>query len=332
MSKLLGVIRPMLGKDAPEDLTLLAYPLIVQPKLDGFRCLVVDGVARTRSFKPIENKEIQAYLGRHEFNGLDGEIVVGSPNAPDAFERTTSYTRSRGKIGEPWAYHVFDDLSYSTQPFKNRYEELTARLVDWDDLNEYNPDGEFRIELVSSGMVDSAQEVLDLEAEYLEEGYEGVMLRDPKALYKHGRSGKKGPLLKVKRFIDFEAKITGVFERMHNANEATKDAFGRTERSSHQENKIGLDTLGGFVCEALNGPHEGQRFRVGTGFNDAQRQEIWDRFRRDCADDKQGFLVPNKLTGSTIKVKSFLVGAKDAPRFPVWLGFRAPEDMPDVGD
>lgn len=33
--------KPMLAKDAPEDLSVLSYPLIVQPKLDGIRYTIV---------------------------------------------------------------------------------------------------------------------------------------------------------------------------------------------------------------------------------------------------------------------------------------------------
>jgi DNA ligase-1 len=174
-------------------------------------------------------------------------------------------------------------------------------------------DAEHRIKSVPWTQANSASDVDRLESEWLEQGYEGVMIRDPRAPYKHGRSGKKGPLLKVKRFIDFEARIVGCFEKMHNANEAKKDAFGRTERSTAQAGLVGTGTLGGFYLEAINGPHEGQRFKVGTGFNADDRVSLW-------ASHKAGGAL--SLTGQTVKIKSFLVGAKDAPRFPVFLGFR----------
>jgi DNA ligase-1 len=137
---------------------------------------------------------------------------------------------------------------------------------------------------------------------------EGVILRDPAGLYKFGRSGKTGPLLKVKRFIDFEAEVVGVYEEMHNANEAKTNELGRTERSTAKAGLVGKGTLGGLVLRALNGPAEGVEFRCGTGFDADARKVLWKHRER--------------LTGKTAKIKSFPIGVKDKPRHPVWLGWR----------
>ena len=83
----------------------------------------------------------------------------------------------------------------------------------------------------------------------------------PDGPYKCGRSTvREGYLLKLKRFADGEAVILGCCEQMHNANAAQQDAFGRTKRSSHKDNKIGKATLG-----AKDAP----RFPVWLGFRDA---------------------------------------------------------------
>ena len=42
----------------------------------------------------------------------------------------------------------------------------------------------------------------DAEAALIDQGHEGVILRTLNGVYKHGRSGKTGPLLKVKRFVE----------------------------------------------------------------------------------------------------------------------------------
>jgi DNA ligase-1 len=119
---------------------------------------------------------------------------------------------------------------------------------------------------------------------------------------------KEGTLLKLKRFVDSEYEIVGFEERMHNGNEATKDELGNTKRSSHQENKVGRGDLGALVLRCDAGT-----FNCGTGFTDAMRAEIWA--------NRDGYL------GKLAKVKSFLIGVKTLPRFPTFLGFRAPEDM-----
>ena len=136
------------------------------------------------------------------------------------------------------------------------------------------------------------------------------MVRSIDGTYKFGRSTlRDGILGKLKRFTDAEYKVVDFQERMHNANEATTNALGHTERSSHKENKVGRGDLGALVLETA----DGQRFNCGTGFDDAARSEIWNN--RD------------QYLGRWAKIKSFLIGVKDLPRFPVFLGWRDPIDM-----
>ena len=137
------------------------------------------------------------------------------------------------------------------------------------------------------------------------------MVRKPDAPYKFGRSTlKEGYLLKVKRFTDAEAKIIGFEERMYNENEATTDALGHTERSTHKAGMKPAGDLGAFIVRDLRTE---MSFRIGTGFTAAQRKEYW--------------TTRNKLMNKIVKYKHFEQGAVDLPRFPVFIGFRDPEDM-----
>jgi len=98
---------------------------------------------------------------------------------------------------------------------------------------------------------------------------------------------------------------------MYNDNEATKDAFGHTTRSSHKENKRPANTLGALVVRDIKTKIE---FEIGTGFNDEQRQEIWDE--RDKYMDK------------IVKYKHFNIsGVKEKPRFPSYIGIRDKDDL-----
>jgi DNA ligase 1 len=139
-----------------------------------------------------------------------------------------------------------------------------------------------------------------------------VMLRHrsgPKSRYKFGRStAKEGTLLKLKRFTDDEAVIVGFEEELFNGNAAVVDELGHTKRSSHQENMVGKGRLGAMVCKT----RDGVEFRIGTGFVASQRQELWD--------------TRSSLVGKLVKYKHFPIGAKTAPRFPVFLGFRSEID------
>jgi DNA ligase-1 len=117
-------------------------------------------------------------------------------------------------------------------------------------------------------------------------------------------------MVKLKRFSDSEAIITGVFELEHNDNEATYDERGFTKRSSAQEGKVGADTLGGFLVTDVS---SGVNFSIGSGFTMAQRESYW----KDA----------EALIGKIIKYKYFSIGVLDKPRHPIFLGFRDPIDM-----
>lgn len=305
-------LKPMLAKDA--DLSKLRFPVVVQPKLDGIRATVQDGVVYSRTLKRIPNAEVQATLGRPEFEGLDGELIVGDPTSPSCYRDTSSFVMSESKRGAEWCFVVFDRLGLN-RAYSVRREGLEDASLLWH-VAEPN-----RIALVSETTANNADELEAVEEHLVAVGHEGAILRIPSAAYKHGRSTPSGPLLKIKRFIDFEAEVIGVYEEQHNANEGFTNELGRTARSTAKDGKVGKGTLGGLVVRALNGPAEGVEFRVGTGFDAAQRKALW--LDATCPG---GFpplhATTEGLNGRTAKIKSFPIGVKDKPRHPVFLGWR----------
>jgi len=301
-------LKPML---AAKDASKLRFPLLASVKLDGVRALVVDGVVLSRTLKPIPNARVQRLFGCPEFNGFDGELCVGPANAPDLMQKTMSGVMSKG--GDPDVqYHVFDVWNQPNLRFHMR-----------DPRNKWVMGPSGYVTFVEQTLIDDQEELDRYEAWALTEGYEGVMVRDPLGLYKFGRAtAKGGELVKIKRFVDGEAVVVGVEERMHNDNEATVDNLGHTKRSTHQENKRPAGDLGALVCQQLFGGDQGGSytvkkpcgplFRIGTGFSAEQRKELWE----------------SPPVGKIAKFKHFdQVGVVDAPRFPVWLGWRHPEDM-----
>jgi DNA ligase-1 len=150
---------------------------------------------------------------------------------------------------------------------------------------------------------------LDRESDFLEQGYEGMMIRHPDSRYKYGRSTEReGGLVKVKRFTDAEAEVIGFVEEMHNGNEAKTDALGHTERSTEKAGLVGKGTLGALVVRDA----QGRVFNIGTGFTAVQRADLWLR-------------QPDYL-GSLVTFKYFDHGIKESPRHPVFKSFRAKED------
>lgn len=301
--------KPMLAADIKGDLTKLKYPVLVSPKIDGIRCLVIDGKAVTRSLKPQPNAALRALLSNEVFNGLDGELVVPG----ETFQETTSRVMGRSNEPEGVEWHVFDDMSSFRLPFKTRLASAMRRVQELRKTAAIKGfHGRGRIHLVEHFAVDSPEELMRYEADKLAQGYEGVMIRSFEGEYKFGRSTvKEGGLLKLKRFTDAEAIIVGFEERMHNTNEAQTNELGRTKRSSAQAGKVGTNTLGAFVLELP----DGTRFNCGSGLNDQQRAMWW------------GTIAKNQLLGKTVKFKYQEHGTDVAPRSPIFLGLRDARDL-----
>lgn len=306
------VFKPMLAGKAPEDLSTLTYPLIVSPKLDGIRCLRYFGQAVSRTLKLIPNDYIRAQLNEYRIpDGFDGELLLRDKTA--LFKDVSSAVMSRS--GEPdFVYAVFDWAS-RTDLFSSRlkavHQEWLANVKTWT-----------RVEIVEHRQVNSADKLLALHVAWLEMGYEGTMIRSLHGPYKQGRSTtREGYLLKLKNFVDEEAMVIGVEEMMHNTNEATLDELGHTKRSSAKAGKVGKGTLGKFLCRFLN---DGTEFKCGTGLGltDEVRKEIWDAVHFD---PDIGY-VRHEVIGRIIKVKHQPdPGGRQegqAPRIPIFLGFR----------
>jgi DNA ligase-1 len=277
------------------------------PKLDGIRCVIKDDMALSRTLKPIPNEYIQDTLGIANLNGLDGEITVGPANAANVMQATSSGCMS--EQGQPdFTYWVFDFWTTPHIPFGQRYNTMRRCFADRD-----GPMGGYpRVQLLPQVLLHNDAELRAYEASMVEQGFEGIMVRDPTGLYKYGRStAREGYLLKIKRWTDAEAIIIGFQEAMYNGNEATVDELGHTKRSTHAENMVGKDTLGAFLVRNA----EGVEFKVAPGVLTAdQRLQVWrEREQR---------------LGQHLTYKTFTVsGVKDKPRFNVFKAFRNAIDI-----
>ena len=284
------IVKPTLAGKC-SDTSKLTYPLLATPKLDGIRCLVINGRALSRTFKDIPNKYIFALVSKLP-NGLDGELMCDNA---EFSEITGNVMREEG---EPTFYYAVFDY-FSNKPYNERMEDLK---------NLKCPKFVRKILPVE---IKNEEELLAYEADCLRNGYEGVMTRLPSGHFKQGRSTEKEQiLLKIKRFADSEARILSIVEKMTNDNVAEKDNFGRTKRSSALDGMIPAGTMGSLGVVDVK---SGIQFNVGSGFNDEFRAEVWAN--------------QEKYIGKIIKYKSQEIGKKLAPRFPVWLGMRDKRDM-----
>lgn len=291
------IVKPMLGTNAVLD--KIKYPVFASPKLDGIRAIITDEGVLSRSGKLIPNLCVQAAF--KSYIGFDGELIVGNPTAPDVFNKTTSGVMT--KIGCPEVtLYVFDYWRGDLGIF-NRYRYLINRGL----LPGYYMNNVFLIEQIR---IDTPEELAEFEAKQLEKGFEGIMIRNPEAPYKHGRSTvKEGGLLKIKRFTDSEAIVIGYEPYMRNNNEPVKDELGYTKRSTSIKNLEELPMLGNLIVEDATGT----QFSIGSGFTQKMREELWEQ--------------KESLINKIIKYKHFPIGVIDKPRFPIFVGFRDKEDM-----
>lgn len=287
--------KPTLAVNA--DFASIKYPVYASPKLDGIRCAIVDGKALSRSLKDIANTYTRERLSIAALDGLDGELIMGSPTSKSVYRDTSSAVM--GYEGAPdLTYYVFDCHTHSGT-FSQRLEFLQSLTLP------------ANVVLLEQVLIRNEADMLAYEAEKVAQGYEGIILRSPSAPYKHGRSTvKEGYLLKVKRFEDSEAVIIGAEEELFNGNEAGTNELGRTFRSQCAEGLTGKGRLGAFVVQDVV---SGIVFSVGTGLSAADRAEFW--------------AGRSTMLGQTLKYKFFPVGVKVAPRHPVFLGMRDVSDM-----
>lgn len=289
--------KPMLSGKLT-NLKALSYPVIISPKLDGIRAVNLgDGKLVSRSLKPIPNAYVQQLFGGTELRYFDGELICGSPTSESVYRDTNSAVMSQD--GEPDVkYYVFDHFQYFGEVFGDRMRRIPKPL----------PKG---CVLVEQRLVFSEESLLEWEQKWLEMGYEGVMVRSGIGGYKFGRSTEKeGVLMKLKRMETSEAVIYDFVELMSNQNEATKDALGHTDRSSHKENMVPMGTLGALKVRDVE---DGVEFSIGTGFDAKTRAEIWAN--------------RGEWMGKIVSYNHFPIGRKDLPRFPSYKGLRDKIDM-----
>ncbi|WGH15600.1 putative DNA ligase [Pseudomonas phage PA_LZ03] len=296
--------RPMKAETLGNDqFGLVAYPILASRKIDGLRCVVREHQALTYSLKPFPNAHTSRLLGDPRLEGFDGELTTVAPNHPDCYRLSNSALMSRK--GEPEVtFHLFDLWDAPHLGYQQRLEELQERVERY-----HQAGGEARLEVLQSAVLGGPEELEQYEAQALLEGFEGVMVRRLDGGYKWGRSTvREGHLLKVKRFLDDEARVIGYKELLSNQNEAVVNELGLLERSTHKEGKVPMGVLGALEVE-----WNGVTFEIGSGFKAHERQLLWEQ--------------RETLIGRLVKFKYFPVGIKEAPRFPTFLGFRSELDL-----
>lgn len=295
-------LKPMLAlSEIPNLYTEVTYPKMASKKLDGFRCLIVDGVPKTRKLLDIPNDFVAGLL-RGLPAGLDGELIVGDPTHHKVFSNTAKGIGK--KTGQPdFTFWVFDDFSLSGT-FRVRHAAAAEQVAK---LNlPY-------VRIVEQVRVETPDAANDLFERWYAEGYEGAILRDPAGPYKYGRSTLNEQwMLKAKKWVDSEGEILSCHEQLTNTNEAQVDELGHTKRSTAKAGKVPNGTLGACKVRWNNG-REIVEFSLAAGGTNEEVAELW--AQRDT------------LPGQMVTFKYVGVGVNGRPRHPIWKSLRPKFDV-----
>ena len=188
------------------------FPLLADPKLDGMRMTTVRGETISRRGKHIPTvphiADALQYLYKTYPNiRFDGEIY--NHEYREDFNTLMSLAR-KGKPDEgdlnlaaqKLEYHIYDMYDYDmpTLTAVERKDWLAVVLTDFNASC---------IEFVDCTVVNTEQELADIKAQHLLDGYEGTIIRIPNSIYVTKRTKT---LMKIKEFITEEFIIQDVVE------------------------------------------------------------------------------------------------------------------------
>lgn len=288
-----GGVVPMLAKTFDEHGHKLVYPVAVQPKLDGHRCVAVIEVAVLESMPPQPQATVTLWTRTRkriksmphieaELKSVVEVAMVNEPTMPshfvldgelyshshrDRFEELTSLIRpDEPRPGHDVVeYHVYDVVGDAgfLQRFK-RLEHLFATCK--------------HVHLVKTvHCVDEAAVAHNYD-HFKRLGYEGAMVRSLDRGYDHKRSDA---LLKMKDFVDAEFKVVRLEE-------------GRGKLQGH---------VGACVCVTA----DGKEFCVKVAGATEKLREAW---------------ATKSWVNKWLTVKYQNLSSDGIPRFPVGLRFR----------
>jgi DNA ligase-1 len=191
-------ISPMLAKTFDNG-KHLKFPLYIQPKIDGLRCLASPEGLYSRTGCPflglqsIQN-DLKKYFEKNKGCVVDGELY--SDEMP--FEELSGYCRRHKTIpsGKKVVYNVFDVITPDKMGFEDRLSLF--------------PQETENISLVPTMEIGNKEEIETNLKEFIQDGYEGIILRNKEGVYRMGH--RSWDLQKYKLFQEEEFIITGYTE------------------------------------------------------------------------------------------------------------------------
>jgi len=256
-----------------------SWPVAVEPKIDGFRLLahVICDTTRVKSilFLSRSNKEFTSLEHLREplarlASYYGQNFILDGEITSGSFNETSSSVRKKIDQATGAIFTVFDVITPGTTNYAIRRTWLTK----WLDYaaSPYIRLNDMRLAFDS----DTIQTFYD---QARDAGYEGIIVKDVRSVYEKKRSYA---WMKIKNYSSEDLKVIGIFP-----------GEGKHEGRA-----------GGLICSIS----EDIEVRVGTGFSDDLRQDIWDH--------------PDQVVGRIIEVGYHEKTPAGSLRHPRFIRFR----------
>jgi DNA ligase-1 len=254
------VFECMLAHDGANHEKKIKGVKLLEPKLDGVRCItIVDYSARTvvqytRNGKVLENfSHITDSLLTH-IDDLGRSYVLDGEVVSDSFQTLMKQVHRKDDVQSGDARLMLFDMiplsefkeGKSTLGQRRRSNLLRSFKPTFDKCG--NIDVITQIEVNLDEMVGEVQ-FRAYNKEAIDKGFEGIMIKDPNAMYECKRSAS---WLKMKPFIEVSLTVL-----------ETEEGTGKN-----------AGKMGALVCE---GTEDGKliKVNVGSGFTDEDRDDFW---------------------------------------------------------
>lgn len=198
------VIFPMLAQDYHKHKNKVVYPCYIQPKLDGLRNLynTTSNQNTTRQGKDFSiiaqsGKLYKELLTLPKGLILDGEFYTDKIQFETlgVLRKTKKLTTKEQDNLEKIEYHIYDIID-TTLTFEERHDKIKELH-----LEKYE-----KLMYVPTFIASSEKEIKDYHITFLNQGFEGTMIRNKNSYYTLKK--RSHDLLKYKDFQDSEFEIT----------------------------------------------------------------------------------------------------------------------------
>lgn len=220
-----GFAKHMLAKQADkvskDTINKVSY-WYASRKIDGVRSALFwkDGAIHTASrggenydcamYQFRENPQLIEFFQVHPDIVLDGEIYKHGWSLQKLSGEARRCEHMNGS--DDLEFYIYDVMC-PDMTFENRLKVLKViekSLKLGFEPNKIWQPGELRIQMVPQEKVSGYEAIDKLHDSYVNEGWEGVVIRDPEAIYGFGK--RTNAMLKVKKYQDAEFLITGMQE------------------------------------------------------------------------------------------------------------------------